>query len=104
LLNVAFGLLAFAALGFGVGRIVYALFTEGRSDRADIRAAYEGLVGLAGPNARVVSIDRAGISLSDRTLRRRYDVVVQRHNGTRLSTAVGVPVGPFNSGEVVELA
>jgi hypothetical protein len=90
-------------LGWMIGRPIYAHLTEGPSDRADIRATYEGLVGLAGPNAKVVSIERAGISMTNRSLRRRYGVVVLQHNGQRRFNAVGVPVGPFSSHEVTEV-
>jgi hypothetical protein len=71
----------------------------------DIRVAYEGLTGLAGPNAKVVSITRSGISVQGRGSRvyRRYEVVVKRPGGARVSKAVGVPVGPFSSHEVTEV-
>jgi hypothetical protein len=101
--GAALFLFALAVLAVAVGRPLYAFFTEGPSDRADIRAAYEGLTGLAGPNAKVVSIERAGIWWAYRTLVRRYEVVVLKHNGQRHFTAVGVPVGPFSSHEVVEV-
>jgi hypothetical protein len=96
-------LLALAFLGIALGRPLYAHLTEGSSDRADIRAAYEGLVGLAGPNAKVVGIERAGISMANRSLRRWYEIIVLQHNGQRLFKAVGVPVGPFSSHEVIEV-
>jgi hypothetical protein len=105
-MNVLAIIFLVGTLGYLVGLPIYASLTEGSSDRADIRAKYEGLTGAVGPNATVVSIGRAGISLAGngrRGVYRRYEVVIARHNGQRVNKSVGVPVGPFNSGEVEEI-
>lgn len=59
----------------------------------------------AGPGAKVVSIRRDGVSFRGPrggAIYRRYEIVVQRHNGDRVHKAVAMPAGLFGSGEVID--
>ena len=98
-------LLAIVGLYF-IGPVFWAIATNPPSDEAAIRARYEGLQGAVGPNAKVVSVNRSGIWWRGRygPVFRRYEVVIERHNGSQMVKMVGVPVGILSSGEAEELA
>lgn len=76
------------------------------SDISAIKAEYEGLQGRAGPNAKVLSITPAGIWWGGRSgpLYRRYEVVVERFNGERVTKMIGVVVGLIRGGSIDELS
>lgn len=80
--------------------------TSPASDIAAIKAEYEGLQGRAGPSAKVLSISPAGSWLrsGNGPLYRRYEIVVERSNGERVTRMIGVVVGPFRGGSIEELS
>jgi hypothetical protein len=90
-------------LALVIGTPFYALLTNPAADRTDIKAAYEGLQGLAGPNAKVVDIRRSGIWFGGRgPPKRAYEVRLERIDGTHIIRMVGVKVQFIRTGEVTE--
>lgn len=106
-MSIVLGVIVLAAVGLFIGGQFYGALTDPASDRADIRAKYEGLGGADGPSVTVVSIRRDGVAFRgphSSALFRRYQVVLQNQNGDRHSKTVGVPVGLRGSGDVIDLA
>lgn len=79
--------------------------TERPSDVTTIKARYEGLAGIAGPNMKVVSVKRAGTQLAGRYQppARKYEIALVRPDGTELHDVIGVSAGLFDNGNLVEV-
>ena len=84
---------------------IRAACTERHSDVTTIKARYEGLVGFAGPNMKVVSVKRAGTQLGGRYQppARKYEVDLQRPDGSEFRETIGVTAGFFDDGNLVDV-
>ena len=104
MISALVALVAVIALAAWIGRLAWIAFTNSPDDGPAIKAAYEGILGKAGPNASVVSFQRCGTTFPTRSTPayRQYEVVVRKHDGEMVTRTVGIAAGLFSSGEVAE--
>jgi hypothetical protein len=92
---------AVAFLAFAFGWTFYSIVRSPAADVTEIKAAYEGLQGLAGPNLTVVSVKRDGFVLG-RPPQRIYEVQLRRVNGTSLVRTALVTARLVGSGPIYD--
>ncbi|WP_168076233.1 hypothetical protein [Caulobacter sp. SSI4214] len=98
-------MIAIFAIALFVGPPLWVAFTASPSDLARIKARYERLENLGGPNTQVLSIQRRGTRFSGQPgipSSRIYDVQLLMSDGREFSKVVTVDASILGQGEMTE--